>query len=352
MTHRATACGKIILLGEHAVVYGQPAVAVPVRSLRATAEFTPGPPPFRIEAPDIGLRADLQDLPAEHPLAFCVRHALESQRVRLPGGRLRIVSEIPVASGMGSGAAVSTAVVRALASAAGRTLSPAVVSEIVFEVERIHHGTPSGVDNTVIAYEQPVYFRRGFEPQILAAGAPALFLIADSGARSSTREAVDGVRERRARDEGRYEELFRRIGGLAEDGRGYLERGDLRRLGETLNACHDLLQAVGVSTPLLDRLTDAARKAGALGAKLSGAGLGGNIIALVDPGHCAAAEAELRASGAAAVFRTDLEGNPPPRPGKEPPPGPRRDDMMIADDRPDGTQGEPDADPGEKPAAP
>ncbi len=307
MTHRATACGKIILLGEHAVVYGFPAIALPVRSLRATAELSEESIPLRIEAPDIGLSAALEDLPAAHPLAFCVRHTVDVLQTAMPEGRLTMTSEIPVASGLGSGAAVSTAIVRVLGSAAGRVLASGDVSRIVFEVERIYHGTPSGVDNTVIAHEQPVYFIRGYDPEILAAGAPMHFLIADSGVRSETRDAVGGVRERRRADPARYEGLFKFIGALAAKGREYLEDGDREMLGQTMLECHGMLEAIGVSTPGLNRLVAAARNAGAFGAKLSGAGLGGNVIALIDPPNCAAVESALRASGAVAVHRTSLE---------------------------------------------
>jgi len=318
MTHRASACGKIILLGEHAVVYGFPAIAVPVRELRAWADFAESRSPFRIEAPAIGLDAPLEDLPAEHPLAFCVRRSLEILHTTLPAGCLTVTSEIPVASGLGSGAAVSTAIVRVLASAAGQTLPPEEVSRIVFEVERIYHGTPSGVDNTVIAHERPIYFRRGLEPQILAVGAAIHFLIADSGVRSETRHAVGGVRERRQADPARYEGLFKFIGDLAEQGREYLESGDPEMLGRTMFECHGMLDAIGVTTPGLDRLVAAARGAGALGAKMSGAGLGGNVIALVDPQRFASVESALRDSAAVAVYRMALEPSHPPLGGTEP----------------------------------
>ena len=317
MTLRASACGKIILLGEHAAVYGFPAIALPVRSLRATAELAEGSGPLRIDAPDIRLSAALTDLPADHPLAFCVRHACEGLAVPPPGGRLTVTSDIPVASGLGSGAAVSTAVVRVLALAAGRTLRADEVSTVVYDVERIHHGTPSGVDNPVIAFERPVFFVRGMEPEIVAAGAPMMFLIADSGVRSPTREAVDGVRERRGADPDRYDGLFRRIGALAETGRAELERGNREALGRSMNECHALLEAVGVGTAGLSRLASAARSAGALGAKLSGAGLGGNVIALAEGGKQAAVESAFRESGAVAVYRMDLDaGTIPPPPMK------------------------------------
>jgi mevalonate kinase len=307
MIRRASACGKIILLGEHAAVYGFPALAVPVRSLRTWAEHAEGEVPLRIEAPLIGLDARMPDLPAGHPLVVCIQLASEALGMTAPGGRLTITSDIPVASGLGSGAAVSTAIVRVLASAAGRNLPPAEISRIVFAVEQIYHGTPSGVDNTVIAYESPVNFRRGQDPEILTAGAPAHLLIADSGVHSRTRTAVGGVRDRRDADPVRYDGYFRQIGDLTEEGRGHLESGRIPQLGKTMDRCHELLRRIEVATPALDRLVDAARSAGAYGAKLSGAGLGGNVVTLVDLPLLPAVEAALRASGAAAVFRTNLE---------------------------------------------
>jgi mevalonate kinase len=307
MTHRASACGKCILLGEHAVVYGFPALAIPMGGLRARAELVPGNSPFSLDAPNIGLASALEDLPANHPLAFCVRRAAEFLGTPVPAARLVIRSDIPVASGLGSGAAVSTAIVRVLAAAAGRNLPPADVSRIVFDVERIYHGTPSGVDNTVIAFERPVYFQREHEPQILRIGAELHLILADSGVRSETRSAVGGVRERRQADPARYDDLFRRMGALADAGRDHLEKGRARELGATMNDCHGLLRAVGVSTPELDRLADAARAAGALGAKLTGAGQGGNVVVLADPQTIEHVETALRREGATATYRTNLE---------------------------------------------
>ncbi len=193
-----------------------------------------------------------------------------------------------------------------LAAAAGRVLTPGEISRIVFDIERIYHGTPSGVDNTVIAYERPVYFRRECEPVPLRIPAEMHLLLADSGEHSETRSAVGGVRQRWQADPARYDEYFRRIGALADAGRGHLEAGRTQPLGMTMNQDHELLRAIGVTTPRLDRLVDAARGAGALGAKLTGAGLGGNVVALADSHSLDIVESALRGAGAAAVYRTSL----------------------------------------------
>jgi mevalonate kinase len=306
MNLRESACAKIILLGEHAVVYGQPAVAVPVSGLRAYAELLPRAAGFLIDAPGIGLSAELSDLPADHPIGRCIRLAADHLDFPPPAARLRITSDIPIASGLGSGAAVSAAIVRVLAAAAAKPLPPAEVSALVWEVEKLLHGTPSGVDNTVIAYEQPVFFIRGEAPKPVRPGMELQLIIADSGIRSGTREAVDGVRQRRRQAADRYEALFRQIGVLAETGLCALQAGDLPALGGAMNQCHEMLVEIGVSLPLLDRMVAAARAAGSPGAKLTGAGLGGNVVALVQDSNRDAVRTALHRAGSAAEYSSVL----------------------------------------------
>jgi mevalonate kinase len=307
---RASASGKVILLGEHAVVYGRPAIAVPLSGLRATAILTPHPGPLRIQAPAVGIDAPLPDLPPDHPLARIVHLTVEHLRQTPPDALLRIESDIPVASGLGSGAAVSTAIARALAAWYGAPLDPPTVSALVYEVERIYHGTPSGIDNTVIAHEQPVYFIWGQPPEPLPVGGVLHLLVADSGVPSQTREVVGDVRRRWEAEPARYEALFDRVAEEVEAARRAIAQGDVRALGERMDANHELLREMGVSAPVLDRLVEAARRAGALGAKLSGAGRGGNVVALVDPPAADRVEAALRTAGAARVWRTDVFQQP------------------------------------------
>ena len=181
-----------------------------------------------------------------------------------------------------------------------------MASALSYEVEKIHHGTPSGIDNTVIAYEQPVYFVKGTPPQVFTIGATFHLLIADSGIPSSTREAVAGVRRRWEAAPETYNELFDRIAALVDAARTAVAGGDVRALGPLLDENHSLLCEMGVSLPELDRLVDAARAAGALGAKLTGGGAGGNIIALVPPERAGAVLAALEAASAARVWQTTL----------------------------------------------
>ncbi len=276
--------GKVILFGEHAVVYGRPAIAVPVACVQATAivDAAPDGQGFTIEAPDVGQSWVLDEAPVDDPLALIVRATLDALGIAsAPSWTLTIRSTVPIAAGMGSGAAVSAAIVRALAQAAGRAVSVEQVSALAYQVERIHHGTPSGIDNTVVSYARPVYFIKGQPPQPLQVARPFWLVIADTGVRSPTRVAVGEVRRAWEADRPRYEAIFDEIAAVVEEARAALAAGAHAQLGSLMARNHALLQALGVSSPELERLIDAAQRAGAQGAKLVGAGRGGNLIALV-----------------------------------------------------------------------
>jgi mevalonate kinase len=223
--------------------------------------------------------------------------------------RLVIHSTIPIASGLGSGAAVSAAIVRALASASGKELAPADVSELVYQVDRLHHGNPSGIDNTVIAFEEPVYYVRGQSPQRFSIGRPFRLVIADTGVRSPTRITVGDVRRRWEHDPAPLEACFDRIGALVEAAREAIASGHTSRIGPLMDENQEMLRQLGVSSPELEMLASEARRAGAMGAKLSGGGRGGNLIALVTPETAGNVADRLREAGAAGVIVTPV-GSP------------------------------------------
>jgi mevalonate kinase len=222
-----------------------------------------------------------------------------------PDATLTIHSTIPIASGLGSGTAVSTVIVRALAGYMGRELTSATVSRLVYEVEKLHHGTPSGIDNTVVAYGRPVFFVRDETLETFGVGAALQLLIGDTGIASPTRVAVGDVRRGWERDGERYERLFGEVGEIVRAARALIERGDdMARLGVLMDRNHALLREMAVSSPELDHLVAAAGAAGALGAKLSGAGRGGNMIALTTAGESARVGQALRRAGAVRVIET------------------------------------------------
>ncbi|MHB0876801.1 MAG: mevalonate kinase [Anaerolineae bacterium] len=299
---RGAAPAKAILLGEHAVVYGWPAIAVPLPQLRAKAEarFDARFEGVAVEAAARFGGVSVQREP-DQPLAKAALLALEAVSGNPSHVVVHVESTIPIAAGLGSGAAVSAAIMRAIADLFGSPLPEARLSALVYEIEKIHHGTPSGIDNTVVVYGLPVYFRKGAEPEFLQPAAPLTLLVADTGVASATREAVAAVRQARERDPQAVEACMARIGGLAEQGRAALEGGDLPRLGRLMDEDHGALVELGVSSPELDALVAAAREAGALGAKLTGAGRGGHAIALADAEAAAPVAAALTAAGARRV---------------------------------------------------
>jgi mevalonate kinase len=307
-TVTATAPGKAILFGEHAVVYGRPAIAVPVMEVEAAAEVRSAGAGFEIRALDLGRIFSLDDAPAGDPLAAAVRLTLEALGREVPAVALTIRSTIPVASGLGSGAAVSVAIIRALARYLGAELADEMVSELAYEVEKIHHGTPSGIDNTVVAFRRPVYYRRGEPIETLPIGRPFWLLIADTGRPSPTKATVAGVRAAWRRWTEHYELLFDQIGDLVEAARAAIERGKTEALGPLMNRNQTLLEELDVSSPELRRLIDVALAAGASGAKLSGGGRGGNLIVLVQPEALGRVREALGQAGAAKVIATRVGG--------------------------------------------
>lgn len=305
---KSSAPGKVILFGDHAVVYDRAAIAAPVAQVRArvTIEQSPAGSGLTIIASDLGKSICLATAPEEDPLAAAARLALAHFAAAEPDGTLTVRSTIPIASGLGSGAAVSTALVRGLANFLGHSLDPAEVSALVFEVEKMHHGTPSGIDNTVVAYEQPVYFVRGRPVERLVVGEPFTLLIADTGAPSPTKKVVGQVRRGWQREPARYDALFDQIGDIADKARQAIESGDINALGPLTDDNHELLIELGVSSPQLNDLVETARLAGAMGAKLSGAGQGGNMIALAEDDYTEEVEKALREAGATGVICTTI----------------------------------------------
>jgi len=305
----AQAAGKVILVGEHAVVYGRPAIAVPVTEVRAearveSAEVGQG---VVVVAPDLGRTIVVRQAAEDEPLAHIVRCTLAAFELeREPDLTVTVTSTVPIARGMGSGAAVSTAIVRALTKHEGRWLSSRAISELVYQTEVIYHGTPSGIDNTVIAFEKPIYFVKDEGWEVFWVGSPFSLAIADTGIESSTREIVGGLRQRYEADPDRYRPLFDRAGEIAVAARSAIEEGQPGELGRLMDENHALLQQMGVSCPELDRLVAAAREGGALGAKLSGAGSGGNMIALVTKETQGRVGMMLRLAGATHVLTTEV----------------------------------------------
>lgn len=308
---QGTAPGKIILFGEHAVVYGRPAIAVPVADVSASATVQPNKVGrgIQIIAPDLGRELLLADAAPDEPLAAIVRATLEQIGQADPPDLLLTVSaSIPLGRGLGSGAAISTAIVRAVSQYFEHPLPPVEISALVYEVERLYHGTPSGIDNTVIAFEQPVFFVKGRPIQRLTLARDFTMVIGDTGVAASTRAVVGDLRRRWQENRTLYEGYFDEVGAIVHQAKIMLQEDifPIKALGKLMDENHELLASLGVSSPELDQLVAAARQAGAFGAKLSGAGWGGNMIALTAPDAAARVEQVLQAVGAAGTIVTSV----------------------------------------------
>lgn len=303
-----TASGKIILFGEHAVVYARPAIAVPVFQVRAEATVELSrQEEVTIDAADVPRRYNLHDAPDDDPIATIIRLTCERLKVEPKNFSVRIRSTIPVARGLGSSAAVSVAVVRALGEFFGRALSRKEVSALALRVEILHHGTPSGIDNTVVAFEQPIYFVKDKPFETFRVARPFLIAIADTGIASPTKIAVGDVRRAWESDRARYESLFDQISAIVREAREVIENGQVTALGSLMLKNQELLNEIGVSSPEIESTVDAALGAGAEGAKLSGAGRGGNVIALVNEETRKDVERALFQAGAVHVIVTRVD---------------------------------------------
>jgi mevalonate kinase len=266
--------GKVILLGEHAVVYGGTALAVPL-PLGVTARAVPSRA-CAFEVPE-GLEAGTR---RQLLRAF----SLAADAVGRPAFRVSLRSSLPMSVGLGSSAAVAVALARVLLQASlGHAPSAREVGRLALAMEKVFHGTPSGVDSACSALGSPISFRRrgaARAPLVrrLVLGKPLQLLVALAGTRRPTRDTVSALRARQARWPGRYRRLFQEVGWLAEEGVRAAEAGDVEALGDAMNVNHGLLSALGVSSPALDGLAGWMREAGALGAKLTGAGGDGGAV--------------------------------------------------------------------------
>ncbi len=277
---RAFGPGKVILLGEHGVVYGHPALVAPL-PFGVTAYATPAAG-CALELPP-GLSAGQRK---------ALRAAFErlAKHTRRPRVKVRLESELPMSMGLGSSAALSVACARVLFQASGVRASVSQVVEAALEMEKEFHGTPSGVDHTCSAVGGLIEYRKAPDQTLgklkrLVARRPVTVLVAIVGPRTGTRATVAALRERRARWPARYDRLFRDIAALVKDGSAAVQAGDLESLGDAMNLNHGLLCALGLSSLKIDDMVYRLRAAGALGAKLTGAGGdGGAVIGLfADP---------------------------------------------------------------------
>ena len=274
--------GKIILFGEHAVVYGKRAIAAPV-PLAVRARIVDTESGVWIVMPRWGIELRLHDDPKKRS-AIEATGAVILDELGLGDRHMRIetYSEIPRAMGLGGSAAVAVAIIRALDIHYELGLSEEEINRLAYRAEKVAHGTPSGIDNTVATFGRPILYRAGSPPEIeeLFIDKPIRFVIGITGSESLTAKTVARVRSAHEKNRPVIERIFRGIDALTGQALAAIKRNDLEQLGDLMNVCHGLLNSLQVSSWELEELIQIAREHGALGAKLTGGGGGGSMIAL------------------------------------------------------------------------
>ena len=274
--------GKIILLGEHSVVYGRHAIAVPAPvNIRTKVQDTEDE--ILLMIPSWGVEYRLDKNPKkrqsfEKPAGLI----LDQMGLSKKGMKIEVFSDIPRGMGLGGSAAIAVSIIKALNNHFKLALNQDEINQMALESEKIAHGNPSGIDNTMATYGHPLIFRNGDNPLIEPLNINETFsiLIGFSSTEGLTAKTVGIVRDLWKKNPGVYEKIFDEIDSLALQSIQAIQNNDFELLGQLMNINHGLLNTLQVSTPELERLIMIARESGALGAKLTGGGGGGAVIAL------------------------------------------------------------------------
>jgi mevalonate kinase len=296
---RGVGYGKIILLGEHFVVHGAPAIAAGI----ANAAI--------VEVKRADTNRIITDAKVVEDMSIGgIEGVLKSMGIG-EKYEVRLGGDLPTYGGLGSSAAFCVGLVRAFAEEKGLNLTNEQVNRHAYEGERTFHGNPSGIDNLMATYGGVVEFRRGKTPaenrfEHLDIKKPLDIVVSFTGKYGPTSKMVEAVRKFKEQDEHGFAQLMDEYLALEIDGRKCLEKGKIDVMGELMNSNQELLQEIGVSDELNDRINEIAIAEGALGAKVTGGGGGGCCIALAaDRAHAAAIKAKLDKAGFAS-FATQI----------------------------------------------
>lgn len=302
---KGSAHGKVILIGEHAVVYGKPAIALPVFSRKVEVTFTKIQGP--IELITEMYSGPLTDAPNQlNGIKDLLSHLITELKVSDQEIRVAVSSAIPMNRGLGSSAAVSVAIIRAFYDYVDKPLTDELLRKHAFVAESVHHNNPSGLDVETVISDSAIYFIKGDKPSPLNSNLKGYLVIADSGDTGSTSQAVNHFKDV-LHNSNKHDDLDL-LGKLSEQSYQSIIEGDGISLGKAMNEAHRILKSFEVSTPVLDDMVSIALARGALGAKMTGSGLGGCMIALCENDFQAFEVSDaLVQSGAKMAIITNLE---------------------------------------------
>jgi mevalonate kinase len=305
----AKAPGKVILLGEHFVVRGSPSVAAAINLHAQVKASTMLDNLVKIESSTFTYTYDWSKTNLRSGEGEFARNSaaapwiplLEELKKRVkhppPGLRVRIESAIPPSSGLGSSAAISVSMISATSKALGLTVSRRKVVELAFIPERHIHGNPSGIDQTTSTYGGVIRYMKGEGFRRIRLGCELPLVIGDTGKPRKTSLMVERVSQYLNNHPRRGEELISQMKQFVEDAEEALKRGDLKKMGELMNENQRLLREVGASSESIERMVVEALDHGALGAKLTGAGGGGCVVAVPGPGRANEVASAIREAG-------------------------------------------------------
>lgn len=279
--------GKIILMGEHSVVYGFPAIALPFEdaTIKTEVSFRDG----EIWLESAFYTGEIKNAPHERDHLVCaINSTLDYLKEQKKNLMIKITSDLPASRGLGSSAAVAVAIIRGLFHYFKRDITEEELIYLAHEAEKIAHGNPSGIDVITTAFEQPIWFRKVVEKEgtkeikPISIELPAYLVVADTEIFGQTKEAVQIIADKLKNNPELTKQLLDQLGGFAVDAETQIQLIKPKKLGELMTQAHRHLDELGVSHPTLNHLVEKAMEYGAYGAKLTGGGLGGCMICLVD----------------------------------------------------------------------